>query len=388
MTRDNTAGVSAPERFVSARACRTKSKGRTRQLVSYDVSAVSFRAWLERHVRVKPPKDFRLSDDWLRFVMKAFLLLSPDASRKNAIPRRNLRWPTEGVRRATDVEHVECSADHLEVEGARLSSKSSPWTSGRDPLELLTTAETATSRRAEGTGLYLRQDRSDQQSTTRELAQDVQLSASSAWGSGDWNGDAVTCRSTCAGALRLRSSTIETSYADRREAQENRTDDVNSEAHGVVPDDTAENAKDTADQEYRVGVEEVDAADVSNKESKGLKRRGEHFLEVRKVLETPMQDTGTARERKLVRRSVLEAEPAAANSASREREFYAWVSRKQDAPKAKENLNNLDTKARGREVISSCGSGYGTIPAITLRGVVTAILVRLINANSHEFENG
>ena len=75
MTRDNTAGVSALELYVSARACRMMSKGRTRQLVSYDVSAVSFRAWLERDVRVKPPKDFRLSDDWLRYVMKAFLLL-------------------------------------------------------------------------------------------------------------------------------------------------------------------------------------------------------------------------------------------------------------------------------------------------------------------------
>ena len=65
-------------------------KGRTRQLVSHDVSAVSFRAWLERDARVKPPEDFRLSDDWLRSVMKAFLLLSPDASRKSAILRRNL----------------------------------------------------------------------------------------------------------------------------------------------------------------------------------------------------------------------------------------------------------------------------------------------------------
>ena len=129
-------------------------------------------------------------------------------------------------------------------------------------------------------------------------------------------------------------------------------------------------------------------ADVSNKESKGLKRRGEQFLEVRKVLETLMQDTGTARERKLVRRSVLEAEPAAANSASRGREFSAWVSREQDASEAKGNLNNLDTKALGREVISSCVSGYVTIPAITLRGVVVAILVRTICGNSNEFENG
>ena len=63
-TRDNTAGGSAPEHCVNARACRMMSKGRTHQLVSYDVSAMSFRTWLERDVRVKPPKIFRLSDDW------------------------------------------------------------------------------------------------------------------------------------------------------------------------------------------------------------------------------------------------------------------------------------------------------------------------------------
>ena len=90
---------------------------------------------------------------------------------------------------------------------------------------------------------------------------------------------------------------------------------------------------------------------------RGLNKRGEQSFEVRIVLETPMQDTGTARERKFVRRSVFEAELAAANSASREREFSAWVSREQDASEAKENLNNLDTKALGREVISSCVSG-------------------------------
>ena len=309
LTRENTAGVSAPEHYVSARACRMMSKGRTRQLVSYHVLAVSFRAWLERDARVKPPKDFRLSDDWLRYVMKAFLFLSPDASRRSAIFRRNLRWPTEGVRRATDVEHVGCSADTLEVEGARLSSKSSPRTTARDALELLTTAETAA-----GTGLHLRPDRSDQQSSRRELAQDVQeLSMSSVWGSGDWNGDAVTCRSISAGAVRLKSHTIEMRYLDRREARvqswkENRTNDVNSDARGDAADDTAENAKGTGVQEYQVGAEEVDVADLSNKETEGLKRRGEQFLEVRKALEMPMQDTETARERELVRRSVLEAE--------------------------------------------------------------------------------
>ena len=48
VTRNNTAGVSAPEHTVSPRACRMMSKGRTHQLVSDDVSAVSFSAWLER----------------------------------------------------------------------------------------------------------------------------------------------------------------------------------------------------------------------------------------------------------------------------------------------------------------------------------------------------
>ena len=85
VTRDNTAGVSAPEHHEIARACRMILKGRTRQHVSYDVSAVFLRAWLKRDVWVKPRKDFRLTDDWLRYVMKTFLLLSPGASRESAI---------------------------------------------------------------------------------------------------------------------------------------------------------------------------------------------------------------------------------------------------------------------------------------------------------------
>ena len=218
-TRDNTAGVSAHEHYVSARACRMMSKGRTHQLMLFDVSAMSFGTWLERDVRVKPPKDFRLSDDWLRCVMKAFLPLSPGTSRERAILRRILRWSTDDVHETTDVERAECSADLLEVKAAKMSSKSSPRITGRDDLELLTTAETATSRRAAGTGLYLRSDRSDQQSTTRELAKDVrELSASLVWGSGNWNGDAVTCESTSAGTMRQRSPTIETNCASRREA--------------------------------------------------------------------------------------------------------------------------------------------------------------------------
>ena len=63
------------------------------------------------------------------------------------------------------------------------------------------------------------------------------------------------------------------------------------------------------------------------------------------------------------------------------------MSREQDISKAKESLNNLGTKALGREAISSCASGYVTIPVITLRGVIVETLVRTISANSEEFEN-
>ena len=35
------------------------------------MSVAFFHAWLERGVWVKPPKDLRLSDDWLWYVVKA-----------------------------------------------------------------------------------------------------------------------------------------------------------------------------------------------------------------------------------------------------------------------------------------------------------------------------
>ena len=85
-----------------------------------------------------------------------------------------------------------------------------------------------------------------------------ELSASPARCSGDWNGDAVTCRSTSAGAVRLRSHTIEVRYVGRREARVqlwsvNRTDDVSPDAHGDVADDTAENARGTGVPSRRRG---------------------------------------------------------------------------------------------------------------------------------------
>ena len=157
-----------------------------------------------------------------------------------------------------------------------------------------------------------------------------ELSASLVWSSGDWNGDAVTCESTSAGTVRQRNPTIETSYADRREAQEDGTDDVIPEAHGDAADDTTENVKDTDVREYHVGAGGVDAADVSDKEVKGLKRRGEQFLEVRKALEIHGRYLDCPRER------TCSCELSG-------RELSAWVSREHalTSPLAKESASRL-----------------------------------------------
>ena len=50
---------------------RMVSKGRTRQFASHDVSVAFFHAWLEQGVWVKPPKELRLGDNWLWYVVKA-----------------------------------------------------------------------------------------------------------------------------------------------------------------------------------------------------------------------------------------------------------------------------------------------------------------------------
>ena len=50
---------------------RMMSKGRTRQLASHDVSVAFFHAWLGERRVGKTPKDLRLNDDWLWYVVKA-----------------------------------------------------------------------------------------------------------------------------------------------------------------------------------------------------------------------------------------------------------------------------------------------------------------------------
>ena len=97
-------------------------------------------------------------------------------------------------------------------------------------LELLTAAEVTVFRRGTGIASYLGPDRFDLQFATKELVQDMQTPSKLSmlrlrrlvrclfgaadvmlvWTDGDWSGNAVTCKSTSAGAVQLVSHTIET----------------------------------------------------------------------------------------------------------------------------------------------------------------------------------
>ena len=89
-------------------------------------------------------------------------------------------------------------------------------------------------------------------------------------------------------------------------------------------------SKGTDVRKYQVDAEEVDAADVSDKESRRSEERGEQFLEVHKALEIPMEDVETIPRKRSSRGGQfwkLDLQPQI--PASRGREFSAWVSREQ-----------------------------------------------------------
>ena len=145
---------------------------------------------------------------------------------------------------APDTKHVENLSSLLEVKGAKprpTPSSSATGRGQRDGLELLTAAE-ATVCRGTGIAMYLGPDRFDLKFAMKALAQDVQtpsklsmlrlrrfvrylLGAADVgpffacqdepntvlvWTDGDRSGNAVTCKSTPAGVVQLRSRTIET----------------------------------------------------------------------------------------------------------------------------------------------------------------------------------
>ena len=93
----------------------------------------------------------------------------------------------------------------------------------------------------------------------------------------------------------------------------------------------------------------------------GLKRRGERFLEVRKVLETLMQDTGDCPREKAV--GCGSRTCSCGFRVTSKRVLCLGVLGAGRFQGQKENVNNLDTKGSGkREVISSCASGVRNNP--------------------------
>ena len=80
VTHEYADAMRVPEHYASTLRTRTiqsvtsrvMSKCRTRQLESCDTLSAFFHAWLERGVRMKPPKDPRLSDGWRWQLARAF----------------------------------------------------------------------------------------------------------------------------------------------------------------------------------------------------------------------------------------------------------------------------------------------------------------------------
>ena len=171
-------------------------------------------------MRTKPPKDPRLSNGWCWQLARALLPLSPGVS---------IQWLP-----ATDARCVENLAGLSEVKGLKPSSRASGH-GQRGVLETSTDAETAVNRKAARIALYLGPDRFDLQFATKELARDMQTlsmlstlrlrrsawclvgaadvspffvysdepGTMSVWADADWSGDAMTCKSTSAGAVQL-----------------------------------------------------------------------------------------------------------------------------------------------------------------------------------------
>ena len=216
--------VRAPEHYASTQRTRAvqsvisrvMSKCRTRQPESCDTSSAFFHAWHERGVRMKLPKDPRLSDGWRWQLAEAFLL-----------PGVNSQWSPGSARRMTDAECVENLAGLSAVQELKPSSRAS----GRGQcsvLETSTAAESVVHRKVV-------------QFSTKELTHDVQTpsmlsmlkprrvawylvggadlspffvcldepGATSVQADVDWSGNEMTCRTTSAGAVQLESHEIE-----------------------------------------------------------------------------------------------------------------------------------------------------------------------------------
>ena len=288
------------------------------------------------------------------------MILGPGASTEGTILRRILRWSTEGVHMAPDAK--------------------------------LTAAEGTAFRRGTGIALYLGPDRFDLQFATKELAQDMQtpsklsmlrlrrfvpylLGAADVgpffayqdepntvlvWTDGDWSGNAVTCKSTSAGAVQLGSRTIETWSVNQQ----------------VVPLSSAES----------------DLYAIGSGCARGLTVK--HVL--LEILHTTSPDSD-------VKMTICTDSDAARGmihrvGCGRMRHLqtrYLWHQQALREGQfnvvrcgTRENPSDLGTKVLEREAMATCMSKLAIVPASTLRGSIVAVLARVTSANDEMIVDG
>ena len=225
VTNEYADAMRVPARTMQSLISRVMSKCRTRQLELCDTLSAFFHGWLERGVRMKPPKDPRLSDGWRWQLARALFPLSPGVS---------TQWLPGCARMATYTRCVENLAGLSEVKGLKSSSRAS-GRGQRGVLEMSTVTETIVHREGMRIDPYLGPDRFDLLFAARELARDMQILSmlsmlklirfawylSSAayvspffaysdepdmmlvWTDADWSGNELTCKLTSAGAVQL-----------------------------------------------------------------------------------------------------------------------------------------------------------------------------------------
>ena len=309
-------------RTLKSAISRIMSKCRTRQLESCNALSAFFHAWLDRGVRMKPPKDPRLSNGW-RWQLEHSFLLSPGVC---------TQWSPGGVH----VRCVENLASLPEVKGLKSSSR----VAGRGQCGVLkTSTATEIMVRREGKIIapYLGPDGFVLLFATKELARDMQsmlsmlklrqfawyLSSAAdvspffaysgepgttlVWADADWSGNEMTCKSASAGAVQLEyygieawrvvqqvvsfssdeneSYATEMSKADRWETLDHRWNQIRRS--GAYPETRAE---DVVEQTIQAVEKVPDTVDSINNEAKCK----EKLLGARKALKSWTQKVAVA----------------------------------------------------------------------------------------------
>jgi hypothetical protein len=179
------------------------------------------------------------------FKSKIMPRVGPGAEREAALLRRSLLWNEQGFFLEPDIKHFENLQKLLDSQSVKPAPTPISKQTGRgmrNALDLLGAEEAATYRRGTGILMYVAPDRFDLQYACKVLAQDMSAphvismarlrrvsrycaglpdvgtwfqyqaepTGVTVWVDGDWSGDAVTCKSTSAGAVQHGGHTLET----------------------------------------------------------------------------------------------------------------------------------------------------------------------------------